>query len=96
MSLDALLIALQGAGFPFSPIALAVQGFIEASLEPTPQFIWDFGGGGGGGGASTVYSIGVPKKPKPVSRDYDSLPQERDDEEILAVLMTALLNGVLQ
>ena len=36
MSLNALRIALQGAGFPLSPIALAVQGLIEI-LEQPPE-----------------------------------------------------------
>lgn len=51
MFLDPLRIALQGLGFPLSPIAMAVQGFI-AELQEEAQRLEYHGGGGRQRGAS--------------------------------------------
>lgn len=55
MSIDALRVALQGVGFPLTPIALAVQGFIEESSRKHLHQDTDQGRAG---------------KQKPPERDY--------------------------
>jgi hypothetical protein len=87
--LDARAVALQGIGFGVLPIA--VQGFAEVS---TAYY-------GGGGGAAGVGSYRTPHARRVIDPglDHEELIRAeiiREDEEILAVIMSAVTSGALK
>lgn len=88
MSLNALLIALQGAGFPLNPVALAVQGFIDQTIAEYQE---------------SQFPSGADDDDEPAAEHikedgtFEQLRKKRileEDEEILAAVMAALTSGV--
>jgi hypothetical protein len=107
MSLNALRVALQGAGFPLNPIALAVQGLLSA---PTKDLYLEMLQAGRSQNAPAVrdyvsenlLKLHKAREPAPKSEpeDYNLTRLHAEDamiaEFIVALVTKGFLNGRIQ
>lgn len=87
---DARAVALQGIGLGAMPVAL--QGFAEVSTAY-------YGGGGGAAGVASYRTPHAKHRVNDPGLDYEELIRAeiiREDEEILAVIMSAVTSGALK
>jgi hypothetical protein len=100
VSLDALRIALQGAGFPLSPIQLAVQGLLEELRSGAYQAMLD-AGRAGKHPQRDYLSENLKRQQEARDRraqaEYNLTRLHQDDQDavefIMALLNTELLDG---
>lgn len=101
MSLDALRVALQGAGFPLSPIQLAVQGLLEELRSNAYQAMLDAGTSKNAAPQRDYLSENLIRQHKARDqqreREYNLTRLHQDDQDavefIMALLNMELLDG---